>query len=557
MLIGVILAAWTLLLFHPVQHYGFVTLDDGGFVFKNVRLQSGLTADGIRWAFSTTHTGNWHPLTWLTLLVDHEIFGLYPGGYHWTNLILHLGAVVLLFLALNRMTGQVWAAALAALLFGIHPLRVESVAWISERKDVLCALFWMLTLWTYARYAEKSTGWRYAAVTASFVAALLSKPMAVTLPLILLLLDFWPLRRLASFRFGWTEAWPLLREKIPLLILSAAAALLAMPAQGRAVSSFDFLPLSTRAANAVLSFVRYLQSTFWPSGLAVFYPYDRSFSLPEVTAAAVLIAAISTLAWRARAKAPYLLVGWIWYLLTLLPVIGLIQVGEQARADRYTYLPHVGIILMAVWGISSWAARSERLRRIAFGMGLAVAGLLSILTWVQLDAWRDGESLFRHAIAATKGNYFAHNNLGLALMQQGRYDEAEASFTKALEISPRYASAYSNRGNSYTARGRFRDAIADYDCAIRIRPDFADAHYNLGIALLNLRDLARAQSHLQKALEYEPDMADAHNNLGVVLSLQGNIGDAARHFREALRLDPALRPAARNLGALPETSHRP
>ncbi len=556
-LIGVILAAWTLLLFHPVQHYDFITLDDGALVVKNSRLQSGLTADGLRWAFSTTHTGNWHPLTWLTLFVDYEVFGLHPGGYHWTNLILHLGAVVLLFLALKRMTGQVWAAAFAALLFGIHPLRVESVAWVSERKDVLCAFFWMLTLWLYARYAEKSTGRRYAAVMASFIAALLSKPMAVTLPLVLLLLDFWPLQRTALSRFDWKAIWPLLREKIPLLVLSAAAALLALFAQGNAVASFDFLPPSTRMANAVLSCVRYLQSTFWPSGLAVFYPYDRTLSVAEVVAAVLFLGGLSILAYRLRHKAPYLLAGWLWYLVTLLPVIGLIQVGSQARADRYTYLPQIGIILMLVWGISSWAARSDRLRGIAFGIGLAVAGVLSFLTWGQLHFWQDSETLFRHAIAATDGNCFAHDNLGLALMQEGRYGQADASFARALEIHPGCTSAYNNRGNGFAARGEFREAVEDYQRAIRIRPDFADAHYNLGIALIHLKDLAGARKHLSRALECEPDMADAHNNLGVVLSLQGNVEAARRHFREALRLNPALKPATRNLGILPETSRRP
>ena len=433
--------------FGQTARHGFINFDDQDYVYENRHVRGGLTGEAAAWAITAYHSGNWHPLTWLSHMLDCQLYGLKPGGHHLTNVLLHAAAAVLLFLALRRMTGAVWPSAWVAAVFAIHPLRVESVAWVAERKDVLSGLLFMLTVWFYARYAERPASWvRYLSVVATFAIGLTAKPMLVTLPFVLLLLDYWPLGRIGPARQNTPEDEAnrlrpgrlflrLVVEKVPLIVPAAASCVVTLAAQRVAIRPLEELDFAGRIANALVAYVAYLGKMFCPVWLAVLYPLPEG-SLPawEVVASVALSLAISAAVFVARRKCPYLLFGWLWYIGTLVPVIGLVQVGDQAMADRYTYLTQIGLYVVIAWS-AAHVASSRRYPRWVFAVvsSLVVAGLMAC-AWQQTRHWRDSETLWTHALACTSGNSMAHNNLGLALSDRGEIDAAIAHFRLALEI---------------------------------------------------------------------------------------------------------------------------
>ena len=580
------------LVFVQTASHDFVHFDDAGYVYENRHVNRGLSAAGIAWALTTNHAANWHPMTWLSHELDCQIYGLWSGGHHLTNVLLHAAAAVLLFLALRRMTAAPWLSAWVAAMFAIHPLRVESVAWAAERKDVLSGLFFMLTLWFYARYTERPASWgRYALVVSSFALGLMAKPMLVTLPFVLLLLDYWPLGRMGvgeKGRKGEREKGSggereqefqvsnlksrtflaLFVEKTPLFILAAGSCLVTLAAQHDAMQSLEQRAVPWRIANAAVAYAAYLGQMLYPVGLSIFYPLFKGPPPAwKVVAAITLLSAISAAAVLTRRKCPYLLFGWLWYLGTLLPVIGLVQVGDQAMADRYTYLTQIGLYMALAWGAADLSRtefiplpflfnakrnefratkRSSRRRLLPAVAALVLAGWIAS-AWQQTRYWRNSETLWTHALTCNPQNPVAYNNLALALTDWGRVDEAIASYRSALKIAPDYELAYYNLGLTLAGRGETDEAIAQYRKALEIKPD-ADAYINLGMLLAGRRQFDEAIAHYRKALEIRPDDADAHNDLGLALAGRGAVDEAIAQYRKALEIEPADVHAHINLG---------
>jgi protein O-mannosyl-transferase len=505
-----VLAAITFAVFGQTLRHDFIDLDDGDYVYDNPMVTGGLTLKGIVWAFTHVHSANWHPLTWISHMLDCQLYGLQPAGHHLTNVLLHTATVIALFLVLRQMTGAFWRSAFVAAVFAIHPLRVESVAWVAERKDVLSGLFFMLTIGAYVRYARHPWSWgRYGLVVLLFALGLMCKPMLVTLPVVLLLLDYWPLQRMGPRKFS-----ALVLEKLPLLALAAAACVVTLVAQNNAIQTTESLPLPPRLGNALAACAVYLGQMFWPAGLAAFYPYPHNgLSAWVVGLAGTLLAVLSLVAWRERRTQPYLLVGWLWYLVMLLPVVGIIQAGSQAHADRYTYLPQIGIGLAVTWLMAE-----RRLNRMA--MGVLMAGVLAVLmvcAWKQTGYWKSSETLWAHALACTMDNYIAHNNLGTALYHKEKLDEAVTHFQKAAEIMPDYAEAHVNLGFGFYKQRRFDEAVPHLQKALQIKPDDAEAHLALGNSFFRLGRMDEAISQYHMALEIKPDYAEAHSNLDTAL----------------------------------------
>lgn len=524
------LAAAALAVFWPVLHHDFVNYDDDVYVTENPKVRAGLTVDGLRWAWTTSHAANWHPLTWISHMLDSEIFGLDPGGHHLTSLILHALNGVLLFLVLSRTTGAMWRSALVAVLFVIHPLHVESVAWVAERKDLLSTSFGLLALLAYARHAESPRPARLTWVFLLLALGLTAKPMLVSFPFVLLLLDYWPLRRSRD------ESWRrLVIEKLPLFGLAAVSGVVTVAVQraGGALGSTELYPLGARIPNAIVSCVEYLRKTVWPADLAVFYPHPGSAWEPwRVAVAATLVAAVSVLAVRLRRQQPWLLTGWLWYLVTLAPVIGLIQVGQQALADRYTYLPLIGVFTGIVWIVPD--LRSRRALAVTAGIAAAVMiATLGVAARAQVGHWRDSVALFRHALEVTENNHIAHNSLGVALSRLGREPEAMEHYREALRVRPGDADAHYNLGLSLAEQGRTDEALEHFLSAARSRPGFVKAHYNCGTLLAERGQWEQAVAHLRKVVEFDPGYAEAHYNLGAALYFRGRYAEAWRQMRLA------------------------
>jgi protein O-mannosyl-transferase len=536
-LIALALAVATLAVYWPVVGHGFVDYDDDEYVFRNPHVASGLSAEGVAWAFTSVAAANWHPLTWLSHMLDCQLFGLRPAGHHATSLALHTLNVVVLFLVLARLTGGLWPSAASAALFALHPLNVESVAWVAERKNVLSTLFWILALGAHGWYARRPGARRYLAVAAATALALLSKPMAVTLPFVLLLLDFWPLGRMRRGAVG-----RLVVEKLPLLALAALTSAITLRAhlEGGSVVAVEAIPPGARVANAIVSYADYVAKLVWPARLGVFYPHrESSLSLAQVAATAVALLLVTAASLRAARRAPYLPVGWLWYLGTLVPVIGIVQVGTQAMADRYTYVPAIGLFIALCWGVAALAARRPAPRALA---AVAAAGLLALAvrTSVQVRAWHDSLTLFTATLAAVPDSWVAHYNLGNALMAANRTAEAEAHFAETVRLRPRFARGHNNRGDALDALGRQQEAIAAYREAIRINPDLAEAHNNLGTALAAQGRLVEAEASLRAALERRPDFVEAYLNLGIVLRRLGRLADSGQALSRAVVLRPEL-----------------
>lgn len=541
------------LVFGQTVRHGFVNFDDDEYVYGNPRIRSGLTAQGIAWAFTHSHAANWHPMTWLSHMLDCQIYGLKPWGHHLTNVVLHAATAVLLFLVLRQMTGQLGPSALAAAVFAIHPLRAESVAWVAERKDVLSGLFFMATLAAYVGFVRRPFSLtRYLLVVVLFALGLMAKPMLVTLPFVLLLLDYWPLGRFPGESVcdgDRAGALRLLVEKIPLLLLAVASCVATLLAQRAAIQSIDKISFHSRVANAMVSYVAYLGQFFCPSGLAAFYPYPEGGPPAwKVAAAVLLLMGISGGALFFRRRCPALAVGWLWYLGTLLPVIGLVQVGSQSMADRYTYLTQIGLGIALFWGLAD-VCRSWPDRRWLYGIGSAlVLVVLAADAWRQTSTWVDSETLWTHALTCTARNDVAHNNLGNALFHNGRGSEAAVQYQAALKIKPDYAEAHNNLGFILQERGRLAEAIDQYRKCLEIDPDCVDALNNLGFVLAQSGRVAEAIDYCQKALAIEPEYAAAHVNYAVALYQQGKAGEAIAHWQRALELDPEQTKAHSNLG---------
>jgi tetratricopeptide (TPR) repeat protein len=590
----------TFAVYWQVGNHQFINLDDPQYITKNPYVQKGLTPESVTWAFSITNISYWHPLTWLSLMLDYEFYGTNPRGYHLTNVVLHTLNVLLLFLILKWMTGSLWRSSFVAALFALHPLNVESVAWAVERKNVLSTFFWMLSLLAYGHYSCRPSIPRYLLLALFLALGLMTKPMLVTLPCVLLLLDYWPLGRLRFGQLGgdrntqlnpsgvsrYQRSLPgtLILEKVPLLVLSGIAIYITSLAARHVgmVISTESVPMKLRIANGLVSYVSYLVKMVWPENLAVFYPYPSFVPFWQSAGAAALLVGISFLIFLGVKKTPYLVTGWLWYLGTLIPFIGLKQVGLwPAMADRFTYVPLIGLFIIVAWGIADlttgWRYRSSAL---TWGSGALLAALM-ILTWNQLRYWKNSSTLFEHALAVTEDNYVAHNNLGTALNEQGRVKEAMVHFTEAVTIRPSFSRAQNNLGNALSRQGKNQEAIGHfykalevepnmpgfhlnlgnalekqgktkeaafhYSTAVHLDPTFAEAYFNLGNLLARQGNVEEAISNFSAALQLKPDFAEAHNSLGVVLAYKGKMEEAIAHFRKALRIKPGFIRAQNNL----------
>ena len=604
-----LLTVATLWVFSSVAHYDFVNYDDPDYVTANVHVQRGLTWQNVAWAFQTGYASNWHPLTWLSHMLDCQMFGQRARAQHLVNVGFHVANTLLLFMVLRRLTGALGRSAVVAALFALHPLHVESVAWISERKDVLSGLFFMLTLWAYARYAEESkplslmakTGGQepgvrsqesksgiqhrrprnpnharryYALTLILFALGLMSKPMLVTLPFVLLLLDYWPLGRLkiqdSSALAGRTGASALKRnaggelnalgsliwEKAPFFALSLVSSVVTFAAQQKGGAVSTSISVSARLANALISYGRYMGKAFWPEKLSVLYPHPRHWPAWQVVAAAALLLAVSAGALALARRRPYLAVGWFWFAGTLVPVIGIVQVGIQSMADRYTYVPLIGLLIMVVWGMGElFPQHPELAKPLAAAAALSIVAC-ALLSAGQLQHWRNSETLFRHAVQVTKNNYLAYNNLGFYLSGQGKMEEAMENYRLALKIEPHYEDAQNNLGYALAGQKKYPEAIEHYQAALRVRPNHVEVHNNLGNALADIGELDEAIAHYLIVLKQQPDHADAHNNLGIALAMQGKLEEAIGHFHEAIRCRPSYASPHSNLGNALAAQHK-
>lgn len=555
--ISIFLMVVTFLAYSQMLEYGFLNFDDNKYVTENAHITRGFNYEDVIWAFTEPYASNWHPLTWLSHMFDFEIYGLNPWGHHLTNLIFHILNTLLLFGILSEITGSIWRSAFVAFLFALHPLNVESVAWIAERKNVLSGFFFFLTLWAYINYSEKKQF--YLLVFLFLALGLMAKPMLVSLPFLLILLDFWPLKRLStagiveSKNVETESPSRLIVEKIPLFILVIGSSIITYVVQrgGDAVRSTEFRSFYSSAANAVVSYVEYLVKMAWPRGLSVFYPHlGDSISGWKVFVCGLFLIFITTLVVRSIRRTPYLAVGWFWYLGMLVPVIGIVQVGEQAMADRYTYLPMVGIFICIAWGIPE-LIKNQKLLPITAGAFLI---FLMASTWVQVKHWENSVTLFEHAIAVNENEtpsfVVAYNNLGHALLSEKRYEDAVSKFQRAIEINPNYSKPQNNLGNALSELKRFNEAIKHYRQAISIEPNYAEAFNNLGNALGQVGKQKEAIASYYEAIRINEDYDEAYFNLGIALSQQGQIKEAILQYRKALKINPRFIQVHNNLADL-------
>ena len=538
-----VLALGTLVLYSPVAQFSFVDFDDDEYVSENPVTQAGLTWQGLQWAFNGIHVGNWHPLSWLSHELDCQLFGLHAGAHHLVNVAFHIANTLLLFALLRGLTGAAGRSAFVAALFAWHPLHVESVAWVAERKDVLSTFFWLLTLMAYARYANdsklktKDAKRFYALALLACAAALLSKPMAVTLPFTLLLLDVWPLKRFPIFDFQFPVFAKMFIEKIPFFFLSLALCAVTFLAQHGA-GAVSALAWSIRLANVPVAYLRYLGKTFWPADLAIVYPYVYHWPAATVAGAVLLLALVSALALARVRRQPWFAVGWFWFLGTLVPVIGFVQVGAQAMADRYFYIPSIGLFIALVWGATELcAARPNGKFLLSVLGGSALAGCV-LVTSAQIENWRNSTSLFLHALGVTQNNYVADNALGKAFERAGNNGRALVLYREAVRIEPRYPISQYNLGLALIGFGLQDEALEHLAAAAQLDPRNADAQFNLGIFFSQNQRLPDAVRCFESALAVRPDFAAAHARLAETLVKLEKFSDAAAHFREALRWQP-------------------
>jgi tetratricopeptide (TPR) repeat protein len=547
----IILATLTLAVYSHISQFDFV-FDDASYITENANIKLGLSVEGLHWAFTTKYLGLWNPIVWLSLMLDYDLYGMNAGAFHMTNLILHVLSTLLLFWLFHRMTGEHWKSAFVAAFFALHPLHVESVAWISERKDVLSAFFWILTLCFYVYYTEKPIIRRYLLVLFSFVLALMSKPMVITLPVIMILLDYWPLKRFENQKdLSHLILWQI-KEKLPLLMLSAILVIITFFTPGKEETLIQEFPLSSRLANAPVAFMTYLGKSFWPHDMAILYPFDAHIPVWQVLGAVLIIAAIIIVVIMAFKKFPYLCIGWFWFAITILPVIGIIQISlsaPYAMADRYHYLPSIGISIMTAWGLPLVFPRKDIQKKILFPAGIIFLVSMSIFSWKQCGYWGNSIDLWDHALKVTKNNYVAHNNLGLSLFKAGHFDDAVYHHSQAIRLKPFNEIFLSNRGNAYIKLGRHQLAIQDYNDAIRIKPHSASVYINRGNAYNELGQYQKAINDFNIAVQLNPDYVEAvYNNRGSVYYKQRLYQKAIDDFSEAIRLNNSYVKAYNNRG---------
>ncbi len=534
-----------------VMNYEFVNYDDPEYVFNNWHVTSGVTYQNFLWAFSTFRATNWHPVTWLSHMLDCQLFGTKAGWHHLTNLLLHIANTLLLFIVLKKMTGALWQSAFVAALFALHPLHVESVAWVAERKDVLSTLFLLLTMLAYTGYVKKPNAGRYLLTLLLFAFGLMAKPMLVTLPFVLLLLDYWPLERFGNNCSKLKICRRLVLEKVPFLVLVIASSVVTFIAQrsGGAMIDITRLPLYARVINALASYMAYIGKMFWPSNLAMFYPYPiHKLPVLQAVLSAAALLGISLVLIRVAGRHRFLLMGWLWYLGTLLPVIGIIQVGDQALADRYTYIPYTGLFIMIAWGLPLLLAK-WKYQKIALGVSAAVVlMLLSICTYIQQRYWHDSITLFEHALKVTENNYVAHYCIAAPLSEQGKKEEALAHNYQTVRINPNYLDAYNAIGLLLTEENKPDQAIPYFAKALQVRPDFMAAHCNLGRTMIAMGDIAGAVAKFRELVQKLPNEPEAYYLLGSALAQQGNLVEAVAHLNKALQMNPELAEAHGDLG---------
>ena len=542
-----------LVVYGQVVGHEFIMLDDNDYVYENSYVRRGLSWSGVQWAFTHSHVGHWHPLTWISLMLDAQIYGQPlaahsrpAGGFHLTNVILHAANVLLLLTVLRRMTGALWPSAMVAALFAVHPLHVESVAWVTSRKDVLSTLFWMLALLTYRSYTEHGDAKKYRLVVFCMVLGLLAKPMLVTLPFVLLLLDYWPLGRLRA-RHGRRRVGQVLLEKLPLLGLSAAWCLIALMSQRSvgALHGLDAVPITTRLVISLLAYVGYLGKMIWPTGLACVYPHPAhlsanlpGFSVAAAIAAGLLLVVITCLVVFSARRHPYAPVGWFWYLGTLVPVIGLVQVGIQSMADRFTYVPLLGIYILVVWGAADLVQRWSQARTIVAVLSVVVLVALTILAWFQVGLWRNSLVLYEHTLGVTTHNFLIYNQRGIIFTEKGKYDLALNDYARAIEAYPNYADAYSNRGIIHAKMGDYALSMADFDEAIKIKHDYVDAFNNRGALHQRFGKLESALADFDKAIQLRPKHAESYSSRGMAYAQMGNYELALTDFVRAKEKKP-------------------
>jgi tetratricopeptide (TPR) repeat protein len=564
-LLSAAMAAGVLATYWPVLKYDFVKYDDDRYITDNRHVTGGISRESVAWAFTEWHYYMWHPLTTLSQMLDCQLYGLSAGRHHSTSLLIHVASTLLLFWVLTRMTGAVWPSAFVAAVFGLHPLQVESVAWLAERKNVLSGLFWILTIGAYALYARRPRPLRLLLVVLVFALCTMTKAMVVTLPCALLLLDYWPLGRLRTTRKAEIQITPLqsqenllevrsvpndgrgtslgrlILEKMPLLILTAILSILTYNAQasGGVVSALEKLTLKSRAANAVISYLTYIEKMFWPSGLAVFYPHPAgNFSHMKAVVSVVLLGLVTFLFIYFGRRRKYLVVGWLWYVGTLVPVIGLVQVGAQARADRYMYIPVIGLLVILAWGVKDLVSKWRHLRIAAALAAAVVLPAAAVCTRLQLSHWKDSAALFKHALDVTTDNFVMENNYANLLSDTGRTEQAIEHYQKALKLRPWSAEVYTNLGNALMDLDRLEDAIEHYKKAVTLAPDLAAAHHNLARALARNRANAEAIVEYREAVRLKPGYAEAWSGLGFELARQGVLEEAVECYNKAIAIEP-------------------
>ncbi len=542
----IFLAALTWVVFGQTLGHDFVNYDDPKYVYENTKITSGLSMTGIAWAFTHIHSENWHPLTTISHMLDCQLYGLKAGGHHFTNALLHSIAAILLFLTLQYMTGAFWRSAFVAAVFAIHPLRVESVAWIAERKDVLSGVCFMLTLLAYVHYVRAPSIGRYLFVAVVFAFSLMSKPMLVTLPFLLLLLDYWPLSRIRDPSSDIRRRLlTLVVEKIPLIALSAVSSVVTFLAQRGAVGWTEQLPVLARINNAVVSYVAYIWQMLWPVKLAVFYPHPENRLQPwEIILSLLLLLGITAAAIALRKQRPYFITGWLWYLGMLVPVIGLMQVGWQGRADRYTYLPQIGLYIVAAWAVSDLTALWRRQRTILSAAAILTIAVLSWRAWVQTSYWRDSETLFTHALAVTSNNDVAENNLGIVFLRKGKLDDAISLLQAAVDLRPENSPAHENLAKALLQKGQVADALVHYRKLLELQPDNIEVHNIVGTVLIQQGHIREGVEEWQKVLVIQPDNGNAMSNLAWVFATSPD--DSLRDGAQAVQLQ-AIQTAQRGI----------
>lgn len=564
LLICLFLVIATLAVYWRVMNYPFINFDDYSYILKNHFVQEGLTWEGLLWAFSFKSLTFWHPVVWLSHMLDCHIYGLIPGMHHIVGLIFHILNSMLVFMVLKQMTGALWRSALVAALFALHPINVESVAWVAERKNVLSALFWMLTMLSYISYSKQPSFYRYITTISLFVLGLMAKPVLVTLPFVFLLLDYWPLQRL---RFGQNKTiksgvsvsvfqkssvFRLILEKIPFLVFSAGSIYISSLAfqHNQLIISTESVPMKLRMANALVSYMGYIKKMIQPDNLAIFYPYPDTLPLWQVVGAGLILIGISIFVlWMLKSK-PYLAIGWFWYIGTLVPVIGFAQAGLwPAMADRYAYVPLIGLFILISWGAKD-IALTLRYQKILPAVIAGILLIFSITTWQQVRYWSSSVALFEHALDVTGvKNYIAHYKLGDALAEESRNAEAISHYYKALRTKSKYwPGIYLNLGVALISVDKINESMDSFSKALQIKPDFAEAHNNMGVAMEKQGNFSEAARHYREALRIKYDYAEAHNNLGVVLAKQGNFSEAIKHYLKALQTSSKYESAHNNLG---------